>query len=103
MATRGARLVHMECEYLVVDVADNSTTVFNGPCILYSIYVNTVLSAHALPIEDDTTAIYTLIASAAAGTNILFPGTRFLTSMVVNPDDAATGNITISFRKVNTD
>jgi hypothetical protein len=101
MATREAWLTHTECEYAVVNVADNSTTVFTGPCILFGIYVNTVLSAHVLPIQDGTTTVVSVVASAAAGTSILYPGIRFDTSLVVNPDDSATGSVTIAYRRVN--
>jgi predicted transcriptional regulator len=98
---RFAQLFHTECEYAVVNVADNSTTVYTGPCILYGVYVNTVLSAHVLPIQDGSTAIVSLAASAAAGTNVTLPGIRFNTSLIVNPDDAATGSVTIAYRPVN--
>lgn len=96
-----AALVQTQNDYLVVDVADNLTTVYTGPCMLYGIYVNTVLSAHACPIQDGTTAVITLIASLAAGTNLEFPGIRFETSLVVDPNDAGTGNITVIYRPVN--
>lgn len=100
--TREASLTHTESDYAVVVVDDNSTTVFTGPCIVYGVYVNTVLSAHACPIQDGTTAVITLPASLAAGTNLTFPGgIRFNTSLVVDPNDAATGNITITYRRVN--
>ena len=88
---------HSGRHYAVVDVSDNSTTVYAGKCRLWGVYVNTVLSAHACPLEDSTTAIYTLIASLAAGQNLAFPGTQFNTSLVVDPDDAATGNITVCY------
>lgn len=95
-ATEG---VHQECLYSVVDVANDSTTVYNSPCILYGVYVNTVLSAHACPIQDNTTAVITLPASLAAGTNLLFPyGIRMETKLIVDPNDAATGNITIAYK-----
>jgi heme/copper-type cytochrome/quinol oxidase subunit 1 len=84
-----------------VDVADNATTVYNGPCIVYGIFVNTVLSAHACPILDGTTTVLTLPASLAAGTNIPLPGIRFNTSLIVDPNDAATGGIVIAYRPVN--
>ncbi len=96
-----AFLVQTQNDYLVVDVADNSTTVYTGPCMLYGIYVNTVLSAHAVPIQDGTTAVITLIASLAAGTNLEFPGIRFEESLIVDPNDAGTGNITVIYRPVN--
>jgi hypothetical protein len=82
----------------VVDVADNVTTVSSIPSVLTGIYVNTVLSAQALPIEDGTTAKITLPASLAAGTYLEFPDVKFGTSLVVDPDDSATGNITVFWR-----
>lgn len=99
--TRDAQLTHTECDYAVVDVNDNATTVFTGPCILYGIYVNTVLSANVLPVLDGTTTVVSLPASTAAGTSILYPGIRFNTSLIVDPNDAASGSITVAYRKVN--
>jgi hypothetical protein len=81
----------------VVNVADNSTTVVTGRVFLYGIYVNTGLSAHALPIKNDTTTLVTIPASAAAGSHYSFPGILFDTSLIVDPDDAATGNITVAY------
>jgi hypothetical protein len=99
--TRQASRVHTECDYAVVDVSTDSTTVFTGPCILYGIYVNTVLSAHVLPMLDGATTVVSVPASTAAGTSILYPGIRFDTSLIVDPDNAATGSITIAYRRVN--
>jgi hypothetical protein len=82
--------------YTVVDVADNSTTISAVPALLYSIHVNTALSAHALPITDSSTTVLSLAASAAVGTNLDWPkGIPFLTSLIVDPNDAATGSITV--------
>ena len=103
MATRNAMLVHEESEYSVVSVTDNSTTVYTGPAILTGVYVNTALSAHALPIQDGSTSVVSIAASAAVGTNTTFPGIRFNTSIVVNPNDSATGSVTVAYRKVNAD
>lgn len=90
--------VHNESFYSVVNVGDNTTTVYNGPAILLGAYVNTVLSAHVLPITDAATTVCSLPASAAAGSVYSFPGIRFETSLIVNPDDAATGSITVAYR-----
>jgi hypothetical protein len=98
--TRQADLVETECEYAVVNVATDSTTVFTGACILYGVYVNTVLSAHVLPILDGATTVVSLPASAAAGSVYTFPGIRFATSLIVDPDNSATGSITVAFRRV---
>ncbi len=102
--TRPADLIHNECQYTVVDVADNSTTVFDGPCILFGLTVTTVLSAHALPVQDGVpNVIAALAASAAVGTTTQYAGIRCDTSLIVNPDDAATGRVTVIWRKVNPD
>jgi len=81
---------------LVVDVATDSTTILSAPAVVYGVYINTALSAHALPITDGATAKITIPASAAAGTTYSWPfGVRFRTSLIVDPNDAATGNITV--------
>lgn len=90
--------VHNECLYSVVDVSTDSTTVYNGPAILFGVYVNTALSAHALPVTDAAVTVVTIPASAAAGAMYTFPGIRFETSLIVNPNDAATGSVTVAYR-----
>ncbi len=87
--------------YTVVDIADNSTTVSSAPAIIGNVWVNTVLSAHACPIKDDTTTVYSIAASAAVNTEVLaLKGTRFETSLIVDPDDAATGEIVVQWRLI---
>lgn len=98
LLAEASRLSHTETLYKVVDVSDDTTTVYNGPALLFGVYVNTGLSAHVLPITDDTTTVVSIAASAAAGTNTTFPGIRFETSMIVNPNDAATGSVTVAYR-----
>jgi len=58
--------IHPECLYATVDVAANATTVYNGPAILFGVYVNTVLSAHLLPIQDGISATFTVGAASLA-------------------------------------
>lgn len=79
----------------VVDVATDSTIVSAKPAVLLGIFINAALSAHALPIKDGANTLITLPASAAAGTYYPIPGARFGTSLIVDPNDAATGNITL--------
>jgi hypothetical protein len=99
---REAQLVQMECDYAVVDVANNSTTVYTGPCIYYGASVTTVLSAHALPILDGAVTVDSFAASSAVGTYHGFThGVRLATSLIVDPNDAATGNITVFYRPIN--
>jgi hypothetical protein len=99
---REATLVQMECDYAVVDVATDSTTVHTGPCIYYGSIVTTVLSAHALPIQDGSNVIDSFAASAAVGEDhLLTHGVRCATSLVVDPDNSATGRITVFYRPIN--
>lgn len=99
---REASLVQMECDYSVVDVANNSTTVYTGPCIYYGCVVTTVLSAHAMPIYDGSNIIDSFAASAAVGTYHGFNhGVRCATGLLVDPNDAATGNVTVFYRPMN--
>lgn len=89
----------MHANATVVDVATDSTTVSSVPAVLVGVYVNTALSAHALPIESGGVALVTLPASLAAGSNVQFgDGIMFPSNLVVNPNDAATGNITVFWR-----
>jgi hypothetical protein len=84
-----------------VDTSVDSTTVYNGPAILSYIYVNTGLSAHTVVISDNATAKFTLPASLAAGSERSPRGAQFRTSLVVDPDNASTGNITVCYRPLD--
>ncbi len=63
-----------------VDTSTNSTEVYGSPAILRGIYVNTVLSAHTVVIKNNTTAVFTLPASLAAGTYVPCGDVTFTTS-----------------------
>jgi hypothetical protein len=104
MASRQSALVSTECEYSAgIDLStDAAQTVFNGPCVLYGIYVDTVLSAHACPILDGSTTVFSLVASLAAGTNLHWPnGIRFNSTLAVNSNDSGTGTIVFLYRPLN--
>ncbi len=99
---KGAQLVSSECDYLVVNVATDSTTVHTGACIYYGATVTTALSAHALPIMDGANTIDSFAASSAVGTYHGFQhGVLCTTSLIVDPDNSGTGTITIFYRPVN--
>ncbi len=99
---REAQLVQMECDYAVVNVATDSTTVHTGPCIYYGAVVTTVLSAHACPILDGSNTIDSFAASSAVGTYHPFNhGVRCATSLIVDPDNSGTGAITVLYRPIN--
>jgi hypothetical protein len=86
-------------QYAVVNVADDITVVRTGRTVVYAVCVNTTLSAHVLPIMDGATTVFSLPASAVAGTVISFPtGITFETSLVVDPNNVATGSVTVIYR-----
>lgn len=87
-----------EFRHSVVDVGDNSTVVTSTPGQVRSIYVNTTLSAHPLPLTDNGVAIFTLPASLEAGSLLDLGDVRFEVDITVDPDDAATGSITVIYR-----
>lgn len=87
----------IEWKYAVVDLSTDSTTIESVACLVNAVYINTQPSAHACLIKDDTTMVYTIPASATAANKYGFGPTRFETSLVVDPDDAATGSITVEY------
>lgn len=88
-----------EFDYSVVDVSTDSTTVHLGSALIRGIYVNIQLSAHDLPIKDGATTVFTVPALTFAGTWIPFGDAHFTTSIVVDPDNSATGSITVIYKK----
>jgi hypothetical protein len=92
-----------EWNYTVLDLATDAAAAISGglPAVLGGIYVETVLSAHACPILDNATQLFTLPASLAAGSAVTWcRGMRFETSLVINSNDAATGTIVVMWRLI---
>ncbi len=87
-----------EWQYTVVDASTDSTTVYSGPCMVKSMWVQTVLSAHVCPILDGAVPISSFAASAAVGTKIEFDGVKFVTSLIIDPDNSATGKIIVVWK-----
>jgi len=77
----------------VVDLSTNSTTVTAAPTILRGVHVKTVMSAHACSILNGSTAIGTIPANSPAGDWIPFGDVLCGSGIVVDPDDAATGEL----------
>lgn len=91
----------MQMEYTipqVIDVAVDSTVITTGPGRVYGVVVNTVLSAHALPLTNNGVAVITLPASMAAGSYLQFPGVYFDHDITLDPNDVATGNVTVFYK-----
>lgn len=82
-----------------VDLANDSTIVFDGQCRIGNIYVDAVMSAHACPILDGSNSFASLLASTAAGTLIsAFKGSRFYSNLIIDPNDAATGTLLVQYQ-----
>jgi hypothetical protein len=84
--------------HAVVDLATNSTTVVAGPAWVLGIKVTRATSAHVCYLKDGTAEVLAIPESSPIGYNDSLEGTRFLTSLVVDPDDSATGQITGIYR-----
>lgn len=90
-----------EWKYGVVDLTqDTSTTVSDIGAVVRGVYVNEDLSAHPVEIKDGSDTVFIVKASLSAGSFVDLIGTVFDSSVVVDPDDSATGNITVLYRRL---
>lgn len=87
-----------EWDYASVDLADNSTAIAAAPVLLKGWEVTTAASAHACPIKDGSNTITVVPASSAVGAFRDFLEPIRMDSLTVDPDDSATGNITVFYR-----
>ncbi len=84
-------------QYSVVDLSDNSTTVYNGPAQLIGVHIQDTISAHAVPFTDNGTTIFKIPSAAEGGKWYEGGNMRFGTALVVDPDDSGTGTVTVCF------
>lgn len=101
MGVRSAQAVYQEATYSAQDTSTDSTLIYSGPCVYYGAIVTTTLSAHTVLFKDGSggATVDHFAASAAAGTNHLFPvGIRLDTGLFIDPDNSSTGNITVFYR-----
>lgn len=85
--------------YASVDLSTDVTTITHVPCLVGGWEVTTVLSANACPITDATTPVLTIPASSAVGAfRELRRPIRTTTNLIVDPDNAGTGVVTILYR-----
>ena len=83
--------------YGIVDLSDNSTVVYAGPCYFIGAIVTTITSAHVCPIQDGTSVIAATIATAPVGTEINGHRVRCATNLTVDPHDDATGIMVVYY------
>jgi len=89
------------CTMTEVDLStDADVVVTASPAYLLGIYVNVVLSAHAVEIKDKTDSQLTLLASLAAGTKIDCHRAVFATNITIESNDSATGKIVIFWKAI---
>lgn len=86
-----------ETLYSVVNLTTNSATVCSGPCLLVGVSTQTAISAHNCPIKDGSTTVIQVPASAPMGNWYEGGYARFETSLVVDPDDSASGTIVVFY------
>lgn len=91
-----------EWNYTIIDLSTDAAAVLStASTILGNIWVEVALSAHACPVFDGVTQVFSIPASAAAGTAITaLSGTKFTGGLSVNSNDAATGTIVVQWRLV---
>lgn len=83
----------------VIDLSvDADQTVTSSPAYLLGVYVNVVLSNHAVNIKNGAAIKLTLPAQMAAGTKIDCHDAIFTESIIIASDNAATGTIVLFWR-----
>ena len=105
-ATDSYLVVKDEWNYTVVDLTADTTTVSANPAMIGNMWINTALSAHTCLIQDGSTTVFTIPASAPATTTEatafqFLRGTRFETSIIVNPDNSMSqGSLVVQWRAI---
>ena len=87
-----------EWKYANVDLSTDITTITAVPCLVKCAVVTSVTSAHVVLVKDATNQVFALPASSAAGYTIDVFGVRFESSLIVDPDNAGTGKVSIYYR-----
>lgn len=88
-----------EFKWDLVDLADNSTTVTTRRAMLRGVYINTAPSA-AVIVANGSSTVFTIPSGIAAGQTLAFGDVVFDSGIVIDPDDAATGSITVIYKPV---
>lgn len=89
-----------EFKYAVVDLADDDTEVTAKRAMIRGVYINVALSAHSVPVQDGTSTVFSIPASSSAGQFIPFGDVVFDGGITIDPNDSATGSITIVYKTV---
>ena len=87
--------------YTAVDLSDNTTAVHVGRALLRRLIVTTVMSAHAILVEDTGTNVAGLAASGAVGTTLDCGDLLCLTGITVTPNASSTGIMTLVYKPLH--
>ena len=82
------------------DLSNNDTEVYGGSCCLIGVHVHTTLSAHDCPLKDGGTSgteLFNIPASTVAGTWLEAGGMYFSSTLHIDPNDSATGQVTVVY------
>ena len=88
----------------VVDLSNDSTAVTQYDTILRGVHVQGTTSAQACPIKNGSggTTIFSIPASSVAGIWYECGDTRMDKGIFVDPDNSATGTITVVYKPLST-
>lgn len=92
--------MNAERQYKVVDLSDDSTVAYAASAQLIGVHIHTTISAQNCPIKDggtSGTSVFNIPASATAGDWFEAGGMVFATDLTVDPDNSATGTITVVY------
>lgn len=87
--------------YSDVDLSDNTTVVYTGRCMLRSLHITVVMSAHTITVDDTGTPVVGLPASGAVGTNQNCGDLLCLTGITVTPNASSTGKMTVVYKPLH--
>ena len=93
--------ISSEYQCTAVDLAVDLTDLLLGPALCAGCYVNVTMSAHSCLILDGVVSKLTLPASLTAGTLLVWPAFICLTSLTIDPNDVATGNVSFFWRALD--
>lgn len=102
-SSTGADHMAVSGEWAISDAIDlsgnDSTTIYNGPCVLGGVWVETTIGTAAVTLDDNVTARATLPVALPIGMHAF--EVIFGTSLIVNPADTSTGIIRVKWRPLD--
>lgn len=88
-------------KYAFVDVSNTPVTVASISSLVHGVHIDTTLSANDVVLYDGDNPVFTIPGGSVAGTRFTLsgePGVGFKNSVVVIPDGAGTGQLTLFYK-----